>query len=264
MSDFWDFYQTIVDDEQAFIRIDLGVADEKNPRDYPYCIGVCVSFSSMNSAGMPTQSESEAMSELEDAIWAFLQTELDAVPVAVVTMPKHRDFIFYSPRNAAQTRDRISEFVTSRSHRVCETFAHEDAEWKFYFETLYPEPEDALWMQDHHLVEELISEGDEVECERVVDHFAMFRSKQQRDKFIGHVIPLGYTVAELTDDDSGDTETPYEVHLTRSHPVALNAVQPITNELAKLVWQFEGEYDGWGCMPVLRQSARKKGKSPRG
>jgi regulator of RNase E activity RraB len=134
----------------------------------------------------------------------------------------------------------------------------EDARWDFYRDTLYPEPEDTLWMQDRQLVEELASEGDAIDRAREVDHFVVFKDTRQRKKFVTQAVRLGYTVGELTDDDADESDPSYEVRLIRTHPVTLEAVSPITRELARLAWKFRGEYDGWGCMSMLGKSPKKK------
>ncbi|MBL8879725.1 MAG: DUF695 domain-containing protein [Phycisphaerales bacterium] len=255
MSDQWDFYFSAINDEPASIRLDLDPTADIDSADFPARIRIDVPFQNMTDNGMPTDDEWKSINEIDDAIenWAA-QSKRD-VYVAAVTWPGRRSFFLYSNREEAPAED-IARLLKRVGREQFDIELEDDPDWREFYEVLYPTPIDMQWMGDRDLVEQLRALGDTLETPRSVDHTALFRSTEDRERFIVQATERGYAADHQDNESASDREAaadddfPYSVTVTKSHAADLDSVHEHTSELCVLADECNGMYDGWGCAPA--------------
>lgn len=89
-------------------------------------------------------------------------------------------------------------------------------------------------------IEQRLQMGDRLEVARVVDHFAIFRSKGAASTAADALRALGYTVEVRT--------KLFSTTLEASKPERLDASEPdrFVGEVFEVVERNHGSYDGWG------------------
>ena len=125
----------------------------------------------------------------------------------------------------------------------------DDAEWQHYSGVLYPSPEDFQQIHNQHVISRLYDAGDSLTEPRTVDHYANFKSEEDREEFASAAEELGFETVSRPERD-GASEFPYAIGMQRVDVVDPETIDRITFELFDLAKQFDGEYEGWGSKVV--------------
>jgi hypothetical protein len=120
--------------------------------------------------------------------------------------------------------------------------ARRDAEWSYYREFLYPNEERRRWMRNRRAVDALRERSDPLDTPRRVVHFAFFGRAADRQRFAAAVNAMGFTCEEST---RAGKELSFAVRIQREDAIGLEAIHPLTDELAALARECGGVYDGW-------------------
>ena len=243
----WEIYVTYVDDKPAVILVDMAVAQIAPIKQQPTLVWLWVSISSADEEGFPSEEEDFKLNEIEDSVTESLDLASSRY-VGRITSDGRREFYFYTD-DSDEFRETVTNAMSSFSEYRFEVDESEDTEWSHYHDILYPSPEDFQQIHNQHVITRLHQAGDTLTQPRPVDHYANFRTNDDRDAFVAATQALGYEAASRP-DRSDETDFPFAVGLIRVDPVDAETIDRITFELFELAQQHGGEYEGWGSKVV--------------
>lgn len=245
--DHWEIYVTYVDDKPAVIMVDLGVSQVAPIGKLSKLAWAWVFVQAPDEEGFPTDDEDIRLNEIEDAITDSL-AETSAKYVGRITSDGRREFYFYT--------DNPDEFqlIATTAMQAGPEYRYEvdhadDEEWRHYFDVLQPSPEGLQQIHNNHVINQLQQAGDSLTVPRPVDHFANFKSEEDRTSFIQAAAESGFEATSQPNRDPAE-EFPFAVGLLRIDAVDPDTIDEITFELFDLAQQHNGEYEGWGSKVV--------------
>ena len=249
MSDKWEMYFAPVDDQPAAILVDLGIGESAPDPERPMLLWMWLQMHAPDDNGFASEEEETQLVKIEDTFIDAVELTTGAVLVGRVTTCGRREFYFYGkPEEGFE--DTIAESMEEFDDYEFETGVQDDEEWLQYLEVLYPGPEDQQQIFNRQVIDRLSDSGDSLTTPRAVDHFANFRSPEDRSEFVAAAVSAGYKVIDEDFDEDPDSELPYGASLQRISPVDMETIDEITFELFDLAREHDGEYEGWGSQVV--------------
>ncbi|MBS0204536.1 MAG: DUF695 domain-containing protein [Planctomycetes bacterium] len=249
MSDKWEMYFAPVDEQPAAILVDLGIGETAPDPERPMLLWMWLQMHAPDDNGFAGEDEEPELVKIEDTFIDAVELTTGAVLVGRVTTCGRREFYFYG-KTAEGFEDTIAESMEEFEDYEFETGVQDDEEWLQYLEVLYPGPEDQQQIFNRQVIERLSDSGDSLVIPRAVDHFANFRSIEDRSVFVTAAVTAGYKVIDEDFDEDPDCELPYGVSLQRISPVDMDTIDEITFELFDMAREHDGEYEGWGSQVV--------------
>lgn len=237
----WDVYFKQLDGSTASILLDLQYRDPPPPSSADTRYRVRVTMLDPTEHGLGSTPESAALEPIEDAIAERAQA-LGLVHVAHVKHNGINDIAFYGPTGKLDALRAIAEAAPLGGRRV-EVSAEADPGWRYYKDTLVPDPERWQWMGDRRVVDTLREHGDLLVTPRRVDHWAYFSTPMARQRFVDGAVLEGFELDATTDDN--DLPRVFGAQVFRTDPVELEAIHAVVMKLVALAERNGGDYDGW-------------------
>ena len=200
MSDVWDFYMCVVEDQIASIFLDLGLEENAPLAGLTDLVLLRLFLRWPTEDGLSSDEEFEALSDVENAIENKLAGRANTARyVGRVTSGGTRDFYFYA--DTGERAEALLSAVTSGfPDYTFEIRFRRDPDWSGYFEFLYPSARELHTLQNGQVIALLQEHGDRHEIVRTVEHFAYFPSAEARDHFVKRAATRGYR--ELDRDEA--------------------------------------------------------------
>jgi len=246
MEHSWVTHMLESEEGPASCNVDIAYASEVADASRPMCTYVVVPFKDAGEYGIGDEAEREHMGEFEDAIQEAV-SDSGAVMVATIRSGGMLAMMFYGD-------DAAASIIAEVAPKICigytiEVDSQEDPMWSQYADIL-PDEEAVQLAADAGLIQHLESLGDTIATPRPVDHSVFLPTQEAADEFAATIAGLGFEVTDRgTDeiDDEGDQgDAPaYFVQVTRTHPIDLETISVIREQLTELVEPHGGEYDGW-------------------
>lgn len=246
MSEDWDFYFCRVDDRAASIFVDLGVASQAPIESLPNLGYVRIHMRAPREDGLSSQDEFQALSTLEDAL-ETLQVDGESAYVGRNTSNGCRDLYFYI-RTTEHWHQKVAATMRSFPAYEFESGTRADPSWTTYFDFLHPSEEDRERIQNRRTCDVLERQGDRLDQERPIDHWAYFPEPDSRHAFIAEAKALGYIIQELIEPE--DKQRSYGVRLSSVGRPSLHEIDDLTLPLFRAARAHGGEYDGWEAQVV--------------
>jgi hypothetical protein len=243
MSDAWDFYFARVNDGIASLFVDLGIRNSVPDPSRPWLLWAWVSFRHPRHDGLSSSEEAPVLYEIEDALKRAVNDATEAELVGRITTGGRREFYFYGPQQDRFERavaDALADFPAYHF----DTGARSDPDWSQYLDVLFPSPEEQQRIKNFHVIEALEEQGDSL-GPRPVSHWALFRSPQDRGRFVDKAVEAGFRIGDESDGMGPGTELPYGVRLERVDRVDKDSINEVTILLFRLAKEVGGDYDGW-------------------
>lgn len=246
--DHWEIYVTYVDDNPAVILVDIGVVESIPITRLPNLVWLWIHLKTTDEEGFPSEDEDIRLNEIEDLVTEGMG-DLALRYVGRITTDGRREFYFYTD-DPEKFQQLATEAMSSVSEYEFEIDVADDPEWTHYQNVLYPSAEDFQQIHNQHVISQLQQAGDSLTAPRPVDHYANFRTVEDRDAFIAAAEAEGYESVSRPDRTEDGSEFPYSVGLLRVDPVDPDTIDRITFELFDLARQHTGEYEGWASKVV--------------
>ena len=242
MSKDWDFYFCRVDSKPASIFVDLGVHDQVPIATLPFMAYLRVYMRAARPDGLSSRDEFEVLKKIEDAIEHSLVEDGASMYVGRNTSDGCRDFFFYT-NSSERWNTSVADVMRAFREYEYDSDVREDPEWGTYRNFLYPSEEDRERIENRRTCQALERNGDNLETEREIDHWAYFPDEISRSKFIAKAGELGFGVRTTSEpSDVGET---YGVQLFRLDKPSLDNIDAVTLPLHRIAKEHGGDYDGW-------------------
>lgn len=239
LEDDWDFYPCRVDDAAASIFLNLALAQALPGLSEDTLYALRLKMVDQGEHRMGSGEEASAIYPVEDAIVD------DALALGVRFVGRLRNLgtwqmIFMGPPDLEPEIRRIAATHLEPLARTFSIVTKFDPEWTYYSEFLYPNEERRRWIRDKRVVDVLEQHGDPLTVRRRVDHWIYFQDAESCRAFAAAASAEGFQMVEP------EPEAPnLGVQIYRTDSVQLEDIHEVTNLLADLAAQFNGEYDGW-------------------
>ena len=253
VEDHWEIYTTYVDEKPAVILVDFGVSKVAPVASMPQLVWLWIHLKSPDSEGFPSEDEDMSLNEIEDAVTDAFEDSKTRY-VGRVTSDGRREFYFYTS-DPVEFRRVTEESMKAFSGYMSEIDDADDPEWTHYWNVLYPGAEDFQQINNAHEIGRLQREGDSLTRPRPVDHFANFKTEENRTEFAIAAGALGYETVSQKENPE-ESEYPFNIGLLRTDPVDPETIDEITFELFELAEKHDGLYEGW-TSPVVKGGKSK-------
>lgn len=251
----WGVYMCRFDDgKPASIRVNMALAEEDLKEELPARLQLSVYFQMQTENGLPMSEEAENLYAIEDAM-AEILSERDALLVGFVRWDNRLSIFAYAKSASGFEQafsDALQEKFPSYSYRFWED---DDPDWEGYYDTLYPNSYAYQGIQNDRVIRQLEAHGDAAEIPRVLEHTLCFRSKEGRRTVLEKLLDEGFRkLGRAEEEEKSDREQEYPFVLAIGREDSLGDVDEITWKLMDLSEEFDGYYDGWGCVIVRRDA----------
>ncbi|NND02779.1 MAG: ribonuclease E inhibitor RraB [Acidimicrobiia bacterium] len=119
-----------------------------------------------------------------------------------------------------------------------------DPEWHHYRDKLLPRHKDLHRARNGLVVYQLLEAGDHLDQPREIDFYVYFHREFDRDRYQRDVGSIGLDTAAI----EAEGKPGIKAYFTAAIDVEL--ITDITWELHERAQLLNGDFDGWGCVPV--------------
>lgn len=263
MTDNWDSYFCLVDDEDASIVVNLGLASEAPVPDLPYLCYVTIALLSPGEEALSEQEE-EQLAEMEDSLVESFHAPDTGRCAGHCLSPSRLDIYFYMGQTE-NWADNVAAIMERHPSHEWEAGSYEDPDWSLYFDFLLPDKPTFQHILNRRVREELEEHGADLAASHHIEHWAGFPSQESAESFADAVRPLGFAVGaiNLFQDtepadkalaslamlaEKSDTERLWLVSISRNDAPA--ETDEITLRLYDMASEHQGTYLGWSCPHV--------------
>lgn len=236
---------------RAIVTVDLAAREFAPLESHPLRLTVRVDLRAPRADGVPSPEELDALHELEDRLADGAEEALDAVYVGRTTAAGRVTHLLYVPE-AGRRRKVIEKLLTSLKPYSVEWELEDDPQWAGYEEDLYPDELTEKLLAVRRLVAFMSENGDQLHVPRLIDHLAIFTSRENAEAAGRYLAGMGFLVDEPEAEDDGDADAAGQWTLTfhREDHLAEGRAEEITREAYSTVRQHDGSYDGWEACHV--------------
>jgi hypothetical protein len=225
----WHTFPGTLDGKAAQWSVDLGAVDASPLPQFPVRLDVEAAYRA-DADGMP--ADPAEVTRLEDAVRRVVG-ELDGVYVGRVTGHGQARF----------TAQLAAEPSTVPSLEGAEVRTEYDPHWAYVRDSLAPDDRQHRLIADRIVVEQLVSEGDELTTPRTVGHVAVFSDEAGAAAAAAGLSSEGFA-ATVERDEEGE----FVVTALRTDPVAPPGVHELSWRVKETVERHGGTYDGWSSL----------------
>ena len=229
-------------DWRAFIFYDHGIRDSISGLAADQSVRFVLKYKSPRDDGLPTDSEFEAVREIEDRLSEFVSSN-SGFYVGRITTKGRRYFYAYFETVPMGTQEFANDFSRSSGYEL-QVQSREDPEKEAYWQELYPTEDDWQMIQDMKVVQALSKSGDDSSISRRIDHWVFFKSESNARKYANWLEGEGFLIENLARIDEPGPEQ-WKLQFYRSDNPDLYGINRITFVLRKKSQDMDGTYDGW-------------------
>ncbi len=233
-----EIFNRLVDNTSVHIEVNVEAGEYK--AENPWLLSVFVKY--------------EGIDEKQDGYEEFLETK-ESLIIALEHVDKAHyvgsrivdgwnEFYFYAP--SSKELDSIVHKILTPSNYIFESNVVRDTKWDFYETQLFPTELEIHHMQSAKIIFLLEEEEDDLSIEREVEHYAVFDTGTQKDRFVNMALDAGFTLK----DDIATDEYEHGVALVKVHKPTSEEVQKVVEELFVLIKKELGYYEGWSTTLV--------------
>lgn len=245
----WGLYPTEIDGTPAWVTAELSFAEEPDPTRTTF-VHIRFPLPDCNEEGLPQEAGLERIVQIEEEVLPLMEDRFKALHVGSMSHASQRHLFFYTANDkglAEALRPLAAMFPGSAPSAM----SRPDPTGDMYTSLLLPDDWQAEFIQNHRVCEALLSQGDNPEEARPIEHLAVFTTILGRERFAAKARELGYRIKPTPDEPSGEGDDevfPLEFeHTGTTDPFELTER---TTALADEATECDGEYDGWQAAPI--------------
>ncbi len=155
---------------------------------------------------------------------------------------------FYFCAQDSKGLDKVAKQILSPSGYAFESNVVRDTKWDVYETQLMPNELEIAHIQSAKIIFLLEEEGDTLELEREVEHYAVFDTPTQKEKFI-EFIEAAENGFSFKDEISSE-EFEHGVAFVKKHSLNEEEVKQIVEDIYAHIKQHGGYYEGWSTTLV--------------
>jgi len=241
MSYGWDAYITEIDDHPISIVLDLDAGLNFQDHVLPFVCQVNIDLQQPGADGLHEVEENSDLNDFEDAFENVVIKKLKGKYVGRCTGKGKRALYAYLPTttDAKEILEKALAPCTKYDPELNITF---NSDWSYYFEGLFPNPEELRVILNEQVLRSLEEGGDPLDSPREIDHWIYFPSEETMETFKKGVVKDGFTVRA---EGKEDGDLPYSIHIAREDSVDRDSIHDLILDLFRKAEDLDGDYDGW-------------------
>ena len=213
----------------------------------PWLGWVFVKIKSPDEAQWCSDHECDTLFE----IWYKLSESITTTHLGVIAGNKMQEgwqeFYFYLP-TAKKFENSVAEVMRSFEGYVYDAGTAKDRRWDKYLKDLYPDALMTQQIESRYIINELESEGDDVDVKRTVEHYLFFQTHAQADRAAETLkIQHGYVLKEEVKHEGVYA---YGIVMIKDHAVNESVLMQETLKLFEACEREHGIYEGWSTVLV--------------
>jgi len=208
----------------------------------PWLFSVFIKYDSFDE----TQDGYEEFLDTKEALIIAIEYEQNAKYVGSRIVDGWSELYFYT--SMSKGFNSTVSTMLSPSNYIYESNIVRDTKWNFYETQLLPSELDS-----HHIVSAKIAfllseEGNDEDAVREVEHYAVFDTDTQKERFLKTALEAGFSYK----DDISTEEYEHGVALLKEHNITDEEVKKVVTELYELIKKEHGFYEGWSTTLVKK------------
>ncbi|MGZ5138448.1 MAG: DUF695 domain-containing protein [Burkholderiales bacterium] len=241
MSDHWETFPCAMGEHTAWISYDHGIREEINALPFANVAKFKVPLHSPDDRGLPQDDEFDCLIRIEDKLKSQIES-VGGCEVGRITTNGARYFFFYTGADEEQSDAIARRIAVDSGYKIL--LAYEaDPERKTYWTELFPTDDDWRVIQDLRVEQALRDKGDSLDQPRPIQHWAYFKTLDDRQQFISLVGPRFESVREF--EAPGSNTGAFAVTLSHSGLPDYRSMNAFTVSVARYARECGGDYDGW-------------------
>jgi len=222
-------YKNIEEDFSIEVELDI----DEDIQTYPWLFSLFI--------------EAELEEEKKDKIINIVEDKPFVKYVGMRFIDGWSELYFYS-LNSKGIQNNIHSYLQQNSYKF-ESGVVKDTKWDFYQGNLQPSELEFFMIESQKIVNMMIHEGDNIAQEREVEHYVMFETKTQMQRFVESCESKGF---KFKDEISSD-ECEYGVAVVKIHNLSYISIYQAIKELSELAKSEHGFYELWSTTLVEKQ-----------
>ncbi len=236
-----EIFDRLVDGNLAHIEVEVDGDEHKSNSPWLLSVFIKYELSSQNEEGY------EEFLETKESLIIALEHANKAHYLGNRVLDGWNEFYFCTA--SSKGLDAIVHKILTPSHYMYESNVVRDTKWGFYETQLLPTELEYHHIQSAKIIFLLQEEGDDLSLEREVEHYAVFDTLTQKERFLTAVLEAGY----IFKDDLATDEYEHGVALVKTHKPTNEEVQKIVEELFVLIKKELGYYEGWSTILIAEE-----------
>lgn len=228
-----EIFNRVEDKSLINIEVEIDAGDFKE--DNPWLFSVFIKYDALSQ----TIDGYEEFLETKESLIIALEHEEKAKYVGNRVVDGWSEFYFYAP-DSKELNAIVAKVLTPTNY-VYESNVVRDTKWSFYELQLSPTELESHHIQSAQILFLLEEEGDDNTIAREVEHYAVFDTSTQKERFIKSAIDIGFTFK----DDIANDEYEHGVALVKIHMPTEEELKKVVEELYALIKKEHGFYEGW-------------------
>ena len=251
----WDVYLADYEGYPGSITYNVDLVESEATKTLRFIVITGVTYSKCTEDGFPEDDAFEELYAISDAIGTTISKLTSSELAGTFTYQCERaDYIYVSDTSGIRValEELYAEDFTGYPPYIN---IMEDEYWEAYYDFLYPNVETQESRSNEAVLKQLRTAGDNLETERVIDHWFYFADTVYRNAFEVFAISEGFKIVEKDTDPDG--EEPHMLHVSRIDFVMPTAINILNMELKNQAETLHGTYDGWETVVVTNDSINK-------
>jgi hypothetical protein len=202
-----------------------------------------------NEEGLPQEQGLQRIVQIEEEVLPLMEDRFKALHVGSMSHASQRHLFFYvaNDKGLAEALRPIAAMFPGSSPSA---MSRPDPAGDMYTQFVLPDDWQHEFIQNHRVCEGLLSQGDNPETPRAIEHLALFTSELGRGRFAAKARELGYRVKTAADDAGESDPEVFPLEFEHTGPADPFDLTERTTTLADEATDCDGEYDGWQAKPT--------------
>jgi len=228
-----EVFKKLVDGSVVNIEIDVDADEFKSGR--PWLFSVFVKYEGLDE----TKDGYEDFLETKESLIIALEYTNKTKYVGSRIIDGWSEFYFHC-EDSKELNAIVTKMLSSTTY-IYESNVVRDTKWNFYETQLFPTELELHHIESAKIIFLLQEEEDDLSVEREVEHYAVFDTATQKERFVQQAKEFGFAFK----DDIATDEYEHGVALVKFHMPRDEEVQKIVEELFVLIKKEHGYYEGW-------------------
>jgi len=231
-----EVFKSSEEDIQVEVELDI----DEMQREFPWLFSLFLKFDFKDKS----EDEQDEFLEVKESIIISLEKNSLAKYVGMRDIDGWIELYFYS-LNSKNILDKIKTYL-NQNKLIFESSVVRDTKWDFYTQTLLPSELEYCFLESSKIVELLKQEGDDFKIPRVVEHYAIFDTATQKQRYVDSMLEKGFSFK----DDIATDECEHGVALIKEHNLDEIIIRDIITKIFEEVKKEHGSYELWSTILV--------------
>ncbi|GAA3405653.1 DUF695 domain-containing protein [Paenibacillus hodogayensis] len=245
MAKQWDYFNRTTDQkEQMSVLVDAAHAGYAPLPGFTRLLSIVINLYAIATDKKERDSAQAKLGILERRLEHMLAEHTQAIYIGRINTETRLEFYYYAKPGGAPHKKLAERVMALYPNYRWLAAERDDGDWSFY-DYLRPNEVEKLYAKNNILLRSLSEKGDRLGIPRHVYHWLRFSTGEELAKAEAGVKRLGYGIVSAG-MDADKPSYPHSLIVSKTHPIAIHAMNDSVGELYGLANECGGLYEGWG------------------